>query len=63
MSLVNQNVVIRETHYRCRGCSRTVMRHVDHSPGALVAKYVCSCIDSRGELVGPQFPLYKQEEV
>lgn len=61
LSLVNQNVVVKETHYKCRGCNSTVMKYIDWTPGSLLAKYTCNCVDSRGEKSGPQFPLYKAE--
>lgn len=62
MTLINQNVVIKETQYRCRGCRSSVMRYIDTTPDALIAKYTCSCVNNRGELTGPQFPLFKEEQ-
>ena len=54
-SLINQNVVIRETFYNCKGCNKKVSRYVDNTPGAIVAKYICGC-----GFRGPYFPLFKE---
>lgn len=56
-SLMNQNVVIRETLYKCKTCHKGVSRYIDYTPGAILAKYVCDC-----GYRGPQFPLHKEEE-
>lgn len=62
VSLMSQNAVTKETQYKCRSCVSKVFRYTDYTPDAYVARYICKCVDSHGELSGPQFPLYKEEQ-
>lgn len=54
-SLMNNNVVIRETSYNCKACNKKVSKYVDSTPGAVLAKYICAC-----GFRGPYFPLHKE---
>lgn len=49
------------TNYKCRNCNTMVAKYINTASDELVGKFLCMCVDSNGNPIGPQFPLYEVE--
>ena len=50
-------VRIINTELTCTGCKTKVRKYIDRTPDEMLGKTLCNCVDQRGELTGPRFPL------
>lgn len=58
----SSNKRVSYTNYKCRNCSTMVIKYINTTPDEFIGKYLCLCVNSEGDPVGPQFPLYEVEQ-
>jgi hypothetical protein len=57
----NESNLVRviETNLTCGGCKSKVRKYIDRTPEEMLGKTLCKCVDNKGELTGPRFPLFE----
>lgn len=56
---LSKNVKIVATNSFCRGCKTMARKYIDRTPGEILGKYLCNCVDDNNEATGPVFPLFE----
>ncbi len=57
---ISRHVRILSTDLWCRGCDTAPKKYIDTTPGEMLCKYLCNCVDEQGEATEPKFPLFKR---